>query len=147
MSKHPFLKIVAIVVAIVVGAIAGCAVVTSLREAGHEKSRHVEYDSAMSRAVENINQKLPAMLDSETRLDGMSATSGHMKYFLSLSSQVKAELSLPLLQEKLRQNAIANYRTNGVLDMERQNKVILDYHYTDKNGELLFEISVSPKDF
>jgi hypothetical protein len=132
---------------LLVGLIAGYAVVTSMREVGSEKSRKAEYSSGLSRAAETMNQKLPRMLDSDTRLDKVSADSGRMNYFICLPNQAKAELDLPVLQEKLRRNIVANYKTNSAMVLERWNNAVLIYQYKDKNGELLFEISVSPKDF
>src|SRR5690349_9965902 len=98
MSKHPFIKILAIIV----GAIAGYAVVTSMREAGHEKSRKAQYNAALVQAAESLNRKLPTMLDADTRMDKVSATPGRMNYFLSLPNQAKVELDLPALLGKLR---------------------------------------------
>ena len=143
MSKHPFIKILAIVV----GAIAGYAVVTSMREAGYEKSRQAQYNAALVQGAESLNRKLPTMLDADTRMDKVSTAPGRMNYFLSLPNQVKAELDLPILQEKLRQSIIANYKTNSVMAQERWNNVVLGYQYADKNGDILFEITISPNDF
>lgn len=143
MNKHPVIKILVMIV----GAIVGYAVVTSMRDTGHEKNHQTEFNTALVQAANKLNFKLPVMLDTDTRLDKVSSIPGRMNYFLSLPNQTKAELVLPTLQNKLRQNIIANYKTNVVMAMERLNNVVLNYQYSDKDGELLFDITVSPEDF
>ena len=94
-----------------------------------------------------MNKELPRMFDAETRLDKVTAVSGRMTYYFSFLNQAKENLALPVLQNKLRESLTANYRTNSGLAMDRKNDISMGYQYKDKNGELLFEIVVSPKDF
>jgi hypothetical protein len=42
---------------------------------------------------------------------------------------------------------IAHYRTNSAMAIARDLNAVLSYQYRDKNGDLFFETTVSPKDF
>jgi len=139
-KKNPILRILAGLV----GGILGYALVSNMYEAGRNKSR---LDSSLVRAATEINTHLPMMIDSETRMEKAIAGSGKLTYFITLPNQTKGSSDLSVLRQVLRQNVIANYKTNGVMDEVRKQNVVLDYQYKDKNAEQLFEIVVSPKDF
>jgi hypothetical protein len=49
----------------------------------------------------------------------------------------------------VRQTLLQNYKTSTTVQMQslRLRQVELDYQYKDKNGDFIFEITVSPKDF
>jgi len=94
-----------------------------------------------------MNKKLPTMFDAETRLDKVAASPGQFTYFFSLPNLTKDNLDLSILQNRLRENVTSNYRTNYQLEVDRQNNILMKYQYKDKNGDFLFEIAVSPKDF
>lgn len=94
-----------------------------------------------------MNKKLPMMFDAETRLDKVAAGSGQIAYFFSFPNQAKENLDLSVLQRGLRENFTSNYRTNSKLEADRANNISMKYQYKDKNGDFLFEIVVSPKDF
>ena len=130
-----------------VGGILGYALVSSMYEAGRNKSRVAAYDSHISQEADSMNKKLPMMFDAETRLDKVAAGSGQIIYFFSLPNLAKTNLDLSVLQKSLQENATANYKTNSKLGVDRANNTAMKYQYKDKNGELLFEFSVSPKDF
>lgn len=133
--------------AILVGGILGYAVVSSMYEAGRHKSRRAAYDSYLVQMADTMNKKLPMMFDAETRLVKLSAGSGQLTYFFSLPNLTKTNLDLSVLQSRLRENATINYKTNSKLETDRQNNILMKYQYKDKNGDFLFEIAVSPKDF
>lgn len=139
-KRNSFLRILAGLV----GGIIGYAVVSNMYEAGRNKSR---LDSSLVRAAADINTRLPMMVDSETRMGKAVAGSGKLTYFITLPNQTKSNLDLPALQKVLRQNIIDNYKTNSVMEEVREQNVVLDYQYKDKNAEPIFEIVVSPKDF
>jgi hypothetical protein len=130
--------------AVIIGGILGYAIVSSMYEAGRNKS-HLDF--ALTQIANDMNQKLPQMVDEQTRLDKVTAGSGKLTYFLSLSDSVKSNLDLADFESKLQPKLIQNYKTNSTMDTLREQKVILEYEYKDKNGEIVFETSISPKDF
>jgi hypothetical protein len=116
-------------------------------EKGREKSQQTSFDTCLSNDVNTLNRKLPMMQDEATRLDKVSAGRGEVEYFLSLPSQSKADLHLPELEETLRKNITVGYKTNSQLEAYCEYNVLMKYEYRDMNGDFLFEIAVSPKDF
>ena len=140
---NPFLKIAVMLI----GGIAGCAVMTTIQEAGRNKSHLATQATRLSRDVENMNKKLPMMLDEETRLDRVAADSSQTTYFFCLPNLTKTNLELSILEKTLHESCMANFKTNSKLAVDRANNASMKYQYKDKNGEFLFEFSVSAKDF
>jgi polyphosphate kinase len=130
--------------AAIIGGILGFAIVSNIYEAGRNKSR---LDFALIQVANDMNKKLPQMVDEQTRLDKVTAGSGKLTYFFSLPDSVKSNLDLADFENKLQPKAIENYKTNSTMNTLREQKVILDYEYKDKNGEIVFKTSISPKDF
>jgi polyphosphate kinase len=130
--------------AAIIGGILGCAIVGNMYEAGRNKSR---LDFALIQVANDMNKKLPQMIDEQTRLDKVTAGSGKLMYFFSLPDSVKSNLALADFENKLQPKTIENYKTNNTMDTLREQKVILEYEYKDKNGEIVFKTSISPKDF
>jgi hypothetical protein len=141
--KNPFVKFVVVLIA----GILGYAIMGTIHETGRNKSRRAAYDSYLFQMADSMNKKLPMWFDAETRLDKLSAGSGQLTYFFSLPNLTKTNLDLPVLQSRLRENVTINYKTNSNLETDRQNNILMKYQYKDKNGDFLFEIAVSPKDF
>ena len=101
----------------------------------------------MNRVADELNKKLPMMVDGQTRLDQVSAKTGTLIYSYSLPNQNKGDVDFSALQKILRPNIIANYRDNQKMKELRKWNVSLDYQYKDKNGESIGEILVTTKDF
>jgi hypothetical protein len=105
-------------------------------------------DNALMQMAEEVNNSLPTMVDAETRLDATTAGPGKsFIYVYSLVNRFKQDINIPSLQETMRPKILENYRTNEKMKYFRDENVELHYRYNDKNGALLFEIVVSPKDF
>ena len=120
---------------------------TTIQEAGRNKSQIATQATRLSRDVENMNKKLPMMLDEETRLDRVAADSGQTTYFFCLPNLTKTNLELSVLEKTLYESCVANFKTNSKLAVDRANNASMKYQYKDKNGDFLFEFSVSAKDF
>ena len=140
-KKNPFLRILAGLV----GGILGYALISNMYEAGRSKSR---LDAGLAYAANKMNQKLPMMADSETRIDKVLAGPGKkLTYLVTLPNQKKSQIDLATLQKSVRQNSINNYRTNQSMDELRAQNIELDLKYFDSAGESIFETVVTPKDF
>ena len=70
-----------------------------------------------------------------------------LTYAFTLPNKEKSALDLPAFEKNIRQNLINNYKTNSSMDELRTSQVKLDYQYKDKNGDLISEIAITPKDF
>ena len=132
------------IIVVIIGAVAGAAVVGSLRT-GHDAD---SFNRDLLRTANELNKNLPIIVDSETRWDTSMAGPGNkFTYVYTLSNRSKSELDIPTLQKTLRPPIIANYKTSSQMKGWRDGNVELHYQYKDKNGEFVFEIAVSPKDF
>lgn len=141
--NNTFLRIVAMII----GAIIGYAVVSGLFQAGHS---HILTKRYLTVAAETANKKLPMMVDADTRLDKVEVgdgTNNVLIYDYTIPNMTKNQIDAPALQKNLLPRLIDNYRTNNVMQRLREENVELDYHYVDKNGDFIFEQAISPKDF
>jgi len=134
-----------IILMAVIGGILGYAIVTGVYELRHAQT---PLDARLARVAANMNEHLPLMADPETRLDKVTAGPGsQLTYAFTLPNQEKSALDLPAFEKTLRQNIISNYKTNSQMDEMRTSKVKLACLYKDKNGDIISEIVVTPKDF
>jgi hypothetical protein len=138
--KNPLIRILAGVV----GGVVGFLVVSAMFHNGEDQG---SLDANLNRVADELNKKLPMMVDEQTRLDQVSAKTGTLIYSYSLPNENKGDVDFSTLQKKLRPNIIANYRDNQAMKELRKWNVGLDYQYKDKNGETIGEILVTPKDF
>jgi hypothetical protein len=90
------------------------------------------------------NQKLPRMLDEETRLDSLSVENITLKFHHTLLSTVKdsSDLDFELIKEGMIKIAQENLDTNLVMKDYRDNNVSLHYIFTDKNEKEVFDYTV-----
>jgi hypothetical protein len=137
--KSPFLRIVAGLA----GGIVGFAVALAVFHARYT----VSLDANLTRVADELNKKLPMMVDGQTRLDHVSVKTGTFIYAYSLPGVNKGDFDFATRQNSLRQQIITNYQDNQGMQEFRKWNVRLDYQYNDKNGERVGEILVTPKDF
>lgn len=94
-----------------------------------------------------LNSQCPIMIDKETRLDNAQPMTKEntIRYNYTFVSRVKdAFTDLPKVKERMSPGLINMVKTNPDLEVYRQHKVTLEYYYKDKNGEYLFDITVTP---
>lgn len=137
-KSNPFLRIIAGIV----GAVIGYLVVSQFLNG----SAH--FDKVLMNTANEMNKTLPMNVDSGTRLDTTIGGPGKkFTYIYTLLTVEKTNLDLPSLQKNMRPQIIANYKTSDRMKVFRDQNVELNYEYKDKDGNLLFSIAVSPKDF
>jgi hypothetical protein len=131
------------IIAGIVGAIVAYAVVSNL-----QLGSGAHLDKALFNMANELNKNLPMMVDRDTRWDSSGAEPGNkFIYIYTVVNHTKEEADVPALEKALRPQLIANYKTNDQMKYFREHNVELHYQYKDKNGEFVFEIVVSPKDF
>ena len=138
MKSNPFLRIMAGAI----GAVIGYLVVS------HWLNPPVHFDRMLVQTASEMNKTLPMMMDSETRLDTIIPGPGNrLTYLFTLVKQDKGTLDAAVLQNKLRPQIVANYKTSDQMKAFRTANVEMHYQYKDKNGNFICEFSVSPNDF
>ena len=129
---------------LLVGAFLGVAITGGLFRSAREEH---SFNQTLVRVAERVNKTLPKTLDADTRLDSVSAgPAKKFTYFYTLPNQSKSELDAAQIQNALRPNIVAAYKTNEDLKDFRDHNVEMHYRYSDKNGQFLFEIVVASKD-
>lgn len=137
-KSNPALKIIAGVI----GAVIGYLVV------GHFLRTGNNFDKALSDAASDMNKTLPMAVDGETRLDATIPGPGlKFTYVYTLLKLEKKDVDAQSLEKALKPKIAANYKTSDAMKQFRDMNVELNYQYKDKNGDFLFEIAISPKDF
>ncbi len=106
------------------------------------------FDKALVQIANETNKTLPLMVDNETRLDATIANPGNsFTYSYTLVNYTKERVNISDLNERVRPQIIANYKSHPQMQYFRDHNVELHYQYKDKNEVFITEIVVSPKDF
>ena len=138
MAANPGIRIIAAII----GATAGFWVVSH--------GLHHSTQELLETAAADINKTLPMMVDSMTRLDKVEAGPDGSKmliYNYTLPDMTKSNMDVPALEKTLRPQVIESYKTRVEMRSLRDANVQLDYRYKDKNGDVVVELDISPKDF
>lgn len=107
-----------------------------------------DVDALLKDTSNELNKKLPIMIDKETRLDAtIPAPKRTFIYRYTLVNILGKDYNSKLLKSKIRPVALQNYKTNPSMKAFRDLSVNLKYQYFDKKGAFLMDFDISPKDF
>jgi hypothetical protein len=116
------------------------------KDAGVNKSdSKQEIEAALARAAEEMNKKLPTMIDEDTRLEALAAGPGQRLSFLytltkASSIDVSDAMLKEMMQASIREGACSAASTRQMLDKG----VELVYQYTGNDGKTIGEIVIQP---
>jgi hypothetical protein len=109
--------------------------------------RPVSLHDQLVQICKTTNSEGPILIDQETRLDGIRVTPDNVVVYTMSAFQrdlrgkdTRAGMAL------VRNQLIANYRSNKDLEFFRQNKVVLRYDYFDKNHYNFATVQITPAD-
>jgi hypothetical protein len=106
------------------------------------------FDRDLVEAANEINQHLPMMIDSETRIDSTIALPGKtFQYFYTLVNYSKDQLDAGDFEKRLRPLILNSIKTNTDMENFRKNKVTLVYLYRDKDGNEFLKLTFSHDDY
>jgi hypothetical protein len=135
---------------IVVGLAAGMGAVIGSAVVNHSfaPNRATTFDQVLMQTASTLNQSLPMMVDAETRLDNVAPGPGkNMVYRYTMINYSKdANFSPTEFAAALRPVIRNQYLTSEGLKSFRDGGVTMHYHYSDKDGVYLAEITVGPQD-
>ncbi len=115
---------------------------------GEVFSRPPNVDTLLRETSNELNKKLPMMLDKETRLDTtIPAPNKTFIYKYTLINILAKDYNGNLVKSKIRPIALRNYKTNPSMKPFRDLSVNLKYQYFDKKGTFFMSFDISPKDF
>ena len=124
---------------------AALAVLTllSLSLSGQELSKH-----PLFRAADQFNSSCPRMVDRDTRLDSAVFIPANIfRYDYTLVNYSAGQVAGEALAGDLRPRIIANVSRNPEMKVQRDQRVTMVFHYRDRNGDFITEISLAPGDY
>lgn len=102
-------------------------------------------DKQMMEIASQINKTCPIMVDSETRLDNsISLPENVFQYNYTLINLEKTNVNTEDMRNFLEPVLINSVKTTPQMEIQRDHKMTINYHYKDKNGAFLLLISVTP---
>jgi len=105
-----------------------------------------DMEAELKTAAIELNKQTPMQIDQHSRLDSVSSIGKtNFIYYYTFIKIEKAEVNLDTVYKYIRPNIIENVKKSPDLKVLRDNDVIIDYKYYDKNGENVMEISVTPE--
>ncbi|MES2837368.1 MAG: hypothetical protein V4667_07590 [Bacteroidota bacterium] len=105
------------------------------------------YDS-MIEAANTLNKNCPVMIDTETRLDNTFAFEpNEFQYNYTLVNRIKDSIDLKYFNEKMRPLLVNHVKSEPDMKFIRDSRVIVIYHYKDKNGVFLTKIKITPNQY
>lgn len=103
-------------------------------------------DKQLTETANEINKSCPMRVDQYTTLKNAVALPGKtIQYNYILEGITKAEIKLDTVKKYVFPGVLENVKSNPQMKSFRDNKVTLNYHYTDKNGDFITEYIVKPE--
>jgi hypothetical protein len=131
-------KILIIAISVFFAVVAGAIIEQNVLRPSTEKQ--------LEKAAALLNKKCPMLVDEETRLDNTLALPGKVfQYNFTLVNMVIDSINIPAFEENMKPLIISGIKTNPQLKAYRNKQVTLTYCYSDKNGKLIYNISVTPE--
>ena len=106
------------------------------------------FEKVLIEAANDVNKSCPAMIDGGTRLDSATViVPKTFQYHYTLINYEKEELDILELENMLEHGIVNSVRISPEMKDFRDNKVVINFYYNDKNGDYLLHISVSPEQY
>jgi len=133
-----FVKIFGIVVTIVMVAVLAQKIFVK----GSTRDREV------ADFVKGMNKTCPSMVDPETRLDKVFASSDkNLQFNYTLISMIKDSLPIASLKRYMEPLILEKIKNSGTLRRFVDKDLTWIYSYNDKNGEFIFKVTYTPDMF
>jgi hypothetical protein len=141
-KKTDMKHVIAIAAAAAIGSIIGGYIINGF------SGRNNIFDKSLIQAANQINQNLPMMLDSDTRLDSTMAFPGKIfSYYNTIINYTVDQIDIEAFENLVRPKLINNVKTNSDMDDLRKNEVTLNYVYRDKDGIEITQIKITSNDY
>jgi hypothetical protein len=141
-KKADMKHVIAIAIAAAIGSAIGGYIINGF------SGRNNIFDKSLIQFANQINQNLPIMLDSDTRLDSTMVFPGkNFSYYYTLINYTVDEIDIEAFENLMRPIIINNVKTNSDMDDIRKNEVTLNYNYRDKDGVEITQIKITSNDY
>lgn len=98
-------------------------------------------------AAAQINSGCPRMVDSETRLDAVTANGDQLNYHFSLVNVEAARVDTQMFRKAMRPGLLSLLRVSPEMEKLRRDEVTVRYFYTDKNNKHIIAFVFGPEDY
>ena len=103
-------------------------------------------DKQLAEIASEINKTCPMNIDEYTTLKNVVALPNKtVQYNYILVGITKSEVKLDTVKKYVFPAVLQNAKTNPGMKLFRDNKVTLNYYYSDKNGEFVTQYSIDPE--
>lgn len=109
-----------------------------------EGKKESELNSVLIQAANQINQNLPMMVDSETRLDSTVGINNQFRYNYTMINYPAEELDSKAFKEAMQPQLINSVCTTKEMEVFMKNGVPVTYAYHGKNGKQVTTITIHP---
>ena len=101
-------------------------------------------DGVLLQTSSKLNEKLPMMVNSETRLDSTVGTNKTMRYNYTLINYSATNISAQDISKALGQKLVNNVCTTKSMQIFVKNGITVSYAYHGNEGKQITVISVAP---
>ncbi len=101
-------------------------------------------DEEMIKTANQINSKLPMMIDPETRLDKTMGSKTRFRFNFTMINNTSSKISAHALENALKEKLTNNVCSNKDLQSFRDKGITMDYAYFGSDGKEVTVISISP---
>jgi hypothetical protein len=99
-------------------------------------------------AANEINARAPIILDSTTRFDRIDVLLGDIfQYNYTLTAYKLEEVDTNYIKNTWRKSMIENTKKNPQAKVFRDNGVVIQAKYTDKEGNYVTTVSINPTEY
>jgi hypothetical protein len=137
---------IAVLIVIIFAGGIGKLVGKSTSEQFFDGKREGELNSVLMQAASQINENLPIMVDSETRLDSSVGVNKQFRYNYTLINYSAEELDIAAIESSMRPQLINTVCTTKEMRVFVENGVPVTYAYYGKDGKQVTTIAVQPSD-
>ncbi|GLB53029.1 hypothetical protein NBRC110019_20690 [Neptunitalea chrysea] len=102
--------------------------------------------SELELMAEEYSKELPMTVNKTTRLDSVAVHENAIFYSYTLVNLNKDDFQIDFIQNDLKSKMIADLQNNSETQKFRDNGVVFNYNYYDKNGVLGTTVEIRPED-
>jgi len=142
--QKPKPKLLRVIAGSIIGCLIGFALAYGVKQAFFKTS----IDQELMTFTSEFNKSTPLMIDSDTRLDNTMALPGKiLQYNYTLVNTDKSAADADGLKQYLNDRLVNFVKTSPQMKFARDKNVTFNYAYSDRNGEFLFLITITPQDY
>lgn len=106
-------------------------------------------ETSMQNVADNINKTCPVMVDEFTQLDSVDLLKGSrtMLYYYTISDFELENKDINTVKQSLKEVLIDNINKAPEMKVMRENDVVFDYIYSNKERQKLIELTILPADY